>query len=183
MGGLGGAPEPQAKPKPRSPVHYLWAALIGRIYAVFPLTCAHCAGPLRIIGFITCSADIARLLEHIGVDAEASRITPARGPPLWHDCAAQEPGAGALGEPDGNMANQSPPTTPKIRRIGISTACGQVWHRKAASRVVLSLMWRSEFPRFCRPSAQTTWRAGLRAQPCPGAVVAFQVQQVHQSVR
>ncbi len=71
---------------------------------------------MRIIAFITYSADIARILEHIGVDAEAPRITPARGPPLWDDCAAQEPDEGALGEPDGDMANQSPPTYPEDQR-------------------------------------------------------------------
>ncbi len=95
---------------------YLWAALLARIYEVFPLTCPHCGGPMRIIAFITFSADIARILEHIGVDAEAPRITPARGPPLWDDCAAQEPGEGALGEPDGDMANQSPPDYPEDQR-------------------------------------------------------------------
>ncbi len=58
--------EPQVKPKPRSPVHYLWAALIARIYEVFPLICPHCGGTMRIIAFITYSADIARILEHIG---------------------------------------------------------------------------------------------------------------------
>ncbi len=114
--GLGGAAEPEAKPKPRFPAHYLWAALLARIYEVFPLTCAHCAGQMRIIAFITYSADIARILEHIGVDAEAPRITPARGPPLRDDCAAQKPDEGALGEPDWDMANQSPPDYPEDQR-------------------------------------------------------------------
>ncbi len=39
--------EAQAKPKPRSAAHYLWAALIARIYEVFPLICPHCGGPMR----------------------------------------------------------------------------------------------------------------------------------------
>ncbi len=120
LGWLGwGAPEPEARPKPHSPAHYLWAALIARTYEAFPLTCAHCAGQMRIIAFITYSADIAdiaRILEHIGVDAEAARITPARGPPLWDDYAAQESDEGALGEPDGDMANQSPPDYPEDQR-------------------------------------------------------------------
>ncbi len=47
---------------------------------------------MRIIAFITFSADIHKILEHIGVDSEAPRITPARGPPLWDDCGAQDPG-------------------------------------------------------------------------------------------
>ncbi len=78
--------EPQAKPKPRPPSHYLWAALIARIFEVFPLICSHCGGPMRIIALITFSADIDKILEHIGVDSVAPRITPARGPPLWDDC-------------------------------------------------------------------------------------------------
>ena len=45
--GVVGAPEPEAKPKPRSAAHDLWAALLARIYEVFPLTCARCAGAGR----------------------------------------------------------------------------------------------------------------------------------------
>jgi len=41
--------EPQAKPKPHSPSHYLWAALIARIYEVFALICPMCGGQMRII--------------------------------------------------------------------------------------------------------------------------------------
>jgi hypothetical protein len=108
-------PEPQAKPKPRPPSHCLWAALIARIYEVSPLLCPMCGGQMRIIAFITFSADIHKILEHIGVDPEAPRIAPARGPPLWDDCGAQESqeqweGAEAL--PDWDMANQSPPNYP-----------------------------------------------------------------------
>jgi hypothetical protein len=112
-------PEPQAKPKPRPPSHCLWAALIARIYEVFPLLCPTCGGQMRIIAFITFSADIHKILEHIGVDPEAPRIAPARGPLLWDDCGAQESqeqweGAEAL--PDWDMANQSPPNYPDDQR-------------------------------------------------------------------
>jgi hypothetical protein len=44
---------------------------------------------MRIIAFITFSADIHKILEHIGLDPEAPRITPARGPPRWDDRSAQ----------------------------------------------------------------------------------------------
>jgi hypothetical protein len=83
----------------RSPAHYLWAVLIARIYEVFPLLCPMCGGQMRIIAFITHSADIRQILEHIGADSEPPRIAPARGPPLWDDCDAQM-GEGAGGEPD-----------------------------------------------------------------------------------
>jgi hypothetical protein len=36
----------------RSPARYLWAMLIARIYAVFPLLCQHCGGEMRLIGFV-----------------------------------------------------------------------------------------------------------------------------------
>jgi hypothetical protein len=74
---------------PKRPAHYLWAVLMARIYEVFPLLCPICGGQMRIIAFITHSADIRHILEHIGVDAEPPRITPARGPPLWDGCDAQ----------------------------------------------------------------------------------------------
>jgi len=60
--GVAVQPGPPAKPKPRPPSHYLWAALIARIFEVFPLICPHCGGPMRIITFI---ADIHKILEHI----------------------------------------------------------------------------------------------------------------------
>jgi hypothetical protein len=49
---------------------------------VFQLLCPMCGGLMRIIAFITFSADVHKILEHIGVDAEAPRIAPARAPPL-----------------------------------------------------------------------------------------------------
>jgi len=53
VGGPGAAaqPVPQVKPKPRPPAHYLWAALIARIYEVFPLLCPMCGGQMRLIAF------------------------------------------------------------------------------------------------------------------------------------
>ena len=44
---------------------------------------------MRIIAVITFSADIHKILAHIGIEPEAPRITPARGPPLWDACGAQ----------------------------------------------------------------------------------------------
>jgi len=105
------------KPKPRSPSPYLWAALIARIYEVFPLLCPMCGGQMRIIAFITFSADIYKILEHIGVDPEAPRIAPARGPPLWEGGGAQGTGEVVEALPDWDLANQSPPDYPDDQRI------------------------------------------------------------------
>ena len=55
--------------------------LIARIYEVFPLLCPLCRGQMRIIAFITHSADIRQILEHTGVAPEPAHISPARGPP------------------------------------------------------------------------------------------------------
>ncbi|MCW2312232.1 hypothetical protein M2244_001973 [Rhodoferax antarcticus] len=71
---------------------------------------------IAFITFITFSADIHKILEHIGVDPEAPRITPARGPPLWDECGAQEMGEGVEAAPDWDLANQSPPDYPDDQR-------------------------------------------------------------------
>ena len=44
---------------------------------------------MRIIAFITHSAGIRQILDHIGVQTEPPRIAPARGPPLLAEADAQ----------------------------------------------------------------------------------------------
>jgi Putative transposase len=87
---------PEPVPSKRSPAHYLWAALIARIYEVFPLLCPICGGQMRIIAFITHSADIRQILDHLGVQSEPPNIAPARGPPLWEADAQWGEGGQAL---------------------------------------------------------------------------------------
>jgi len=48
-------------------------------------------------------------MEHIGVEPEALRITPARGPSLWEGEGAQEAGEGVEAEPDWDLPTRSPP--------------------------------------------------------------------------
>ena len=108
--------EPTQPVQPKRPAHYLWAVLIARIYEVFPLVCPICGGQMRIIAFITYSADIRQILEHIGVDAEPPRITPARGPPLWDGCDAPM-GEGVEVEPDWDEAAQPAPDFEVDQRI------------------------------------------------------------------
>ncbi len=109
-------PEPVQPALPKRPAHYLWAVLIARIYEVFPLLCPICGGQMRIIAFITHSADIRHILEHIGVDSEPPRITPARGPPLWDGCDAQM-GEGVDVAPDWDEAAQPAPDFEVDQRI------------------------------------------------------------------
>jgi hypothetical protein len=101
---------------PKRPAHYLWAVLIARIYEVFPLLCPMCGGQMRIIAFITQSADIRQILEHIGTDSAPPRIAPARGPPLWEGCDAQV-GEGSQIEPDSDLAAQSAPDYEMDQRV------------------------------------------------------------------
>ena len=82
--------------------------LIARIYEVLPLACPICGGQMRLIAFITDGAEVRQILEYIGVDAQAPRISPARGPPLWDDCDAPV-GEGVGVQPDWAMAAQAAP--------------------------------------------------------------------------
>ena len=56
--------------------------MIARIYEVFPLVCPICGGQMRLIAFITEGAQIRQILNHIGVDSQAPRISPARATAL-----------------------------------------------------------------------------------------------------
>jgi hypothetical protein len=107
-------PEPE-QPK-RAPAHYLWVVLIARIYEVFPLVCSICGGHMRIIAFITHSADIHRILVSLGVESEPPPIAPARGPPLWEDCDAHS-GEGTQIEPDWDLAAQPAPDYEVDQRV------------------------------------------------------------------
>ena len=77
--GGGGSPaqasqtEPVA-PKRASAARYLWAALIARIYEVFPLLCPQCGGQMNLIAFITDGPEVRKILKHIGVEPEAPRF-------------------------------------------------------------------------------------------------------------
>ena len=100
--------EPAQTVQPKRPAHYLWAVLMARIYEVFPLLCPLCSGQMRIIAFITHSADIGHILDHIGAETKPPRITPARGPPLWDDGDAQA-GEAVEPAPDWDEAAQPAP--------------------------------------------------------------------------
>ena len=65
--------------------------LIARIYEVFPLVCWHCRAEMRIIAFVTDTASVARILEHIGEPTRAPVLSPARGPPTWDEGFDQTP--------------------------------------------------------------------------------------------
>ena len=108
--------QPAEPVPPKRPAHYLWAVLIARIYEVFPLRCPNCGGQMRLIAFITHSADIRQILNHIGVESDPPHISPARGPLLWEDCDAQVDD-GVPSEPDWDLAVQPAPDYEVDQRI------------------------------------------------------------------
>jgi hypothetical protein len=56
------------------------AALLARIYEVFPLICPSCQTPLTFIAFLTDPEPIPHILAHIGEPTSPPLIHPARGP-------------------------------------------------------------------------------------------------------
>jgi hypothetical protein len=58
-----------------------WAALLARIYGVFPLICPTCQTPLTFIAFLTDPEPITPILAHIGEPTSPPLLHPARGPP------------------------------------------------------------------------------------------------------
>lgn len=71
---------------------------------------------MRIIAFITHSADTRKMLDHIGVPAAPPCISSARGSPQWEDCDAQA-GEGAQVEPDWDLAAQPAPDYEVDQRV------------------------------------------------------------------
>jgi hypothetical protein len=74
------APPPQP-PDTTSARPSRWAALLARIYEVFPLICPTCQEPLTFIAFLTDPEPITRILAHIGEPTSPPLVHPARGPP------------------------------------------------------------------------------------------------------
>ena len=69
-----------------------WAALLARIYEVFPLICPTCQAPLTFIAFLTDPEPITQILAHIGEPTSPPLLHPARGPPQTE--LAMEPNRG-----------------------------------------------------------------------------------------
>jgi hypothetical protein len=73
---------------------------------------------MRIIAFITHSVDIRQMLDHIGVDSEPPRLSPAREPPLWDECDADaQRRETAQAGPDWDLAGQPAPDYEVDQRV------------------------------------------------------------------
>lgn len=57
-----------------------WAQRLKRVFAIEIETCQRCGGQLRVIASIEAPPVIARILEHLGRDADTS---PARSSTIW----------------------------------------------------------------------------------------------------
>jgi hypothetical protein len=97
----GGSAERAAGTVRRTYAASLWAMLLARIYEVFPLVCPHCGAPMRIIAFLTDTASVTRMLQHLGEPTQPPPVSPARGPPQWEESFDQSPVYDpSQGEPD-----------------------------------------------------------------------------------
>jgi hypothetical protein len=65
-----------------------WASLLRRTFEVDVLACAHCGGRLRVLSVITEPGPVRRILEHLGLDADAPPVARARDPTDERDEAA-----------------------------------------------------------------------------------------------
>jgi predicted Zn-ribbon and HTH transcriptional regulator len=74
------APAPQP-PDTTSARPSRWAALLARIYEVFPLVCPTCQTHLTFIALLTDPEPISQILVHIGEPTSPPLLHPARGPP------------------------------------------------------------------------------------------------------
>jgi hypothetical protein len=78
-----------ATARARSAAVRMWAALLARIYEVFPLVCPNCKGDpstglrtgMRLIAFITERSSIDQILSHLGEPTVPPTIAAARAPP------------------------------------------------------------------------------------------------------
>ena len=59
--------------------------LLARSYEIFPLTCGHCGGEVRLIAFVTEVVPIREVLRHIGEPTKPPRIHRPRAPPQWSE--------------------------------------------------------------------------------------------------
>ena len=110
---------PRLQPPDTSPSQTSrWAALLARIYEVFPLICPACLTPLTFIAFLTDPEPITQILAHIGEPTSPPLLHPARGPPQTEldmggtGGEAEEPAQGSF--PDNlNQTPQFDPTEPE----------------------------------------------------------------------
>jgi hypothetical protein len=83
----------QASPRRRSSPS--WGRMIAKVYQVDPLLCTRCGQRMSIVGFVTDSVAIGRILDHLGLGAPQRQEKP---PPIREIARVAEHGEG-WGEP------------------------------------------------------------------------------------
>jgi len=84
----------------RRPASRSWALLVARLHGSWPLQCARCGRPMRILAFILDPVVIRKILRHVGEEANPPPVAPARGPPQGTFEFAQDPAQVAWPEID-----------------------------------------------------------------------------------
>ena len=58
--------------------------MIAKVYQVDPLICARCGKRMSVAGFVTDTATVGRILDHLGLSAPAAETPPPAGdlPPV-----------------------------------------------------------------------------------------------------
>jgi hypothetical protein len=74
--GSGNVVDAVPPPPERAALRRRWANLIRRVYEVDPLVCPRCGAEMRVIGFITETKVIKRILDHIPKRDRVSRSPP-----------------------------------------------------------------------------------------------------------
>jgi hypothetical protein len=60
----------EAAPPPRRRCSSTWARLIAKVFQADPLVCRRCAGPLRVVAYVTDALAIRQILEHLDLSPE-----------------------------------------------------------------------------------------------------------------
>ena len=85
--------------KPRRRASPSWGRLIAKVYQVDPLVCTRCGKHMSVVAFVTDSAAIEKILDHLGLsNPEAEKPPPPR--PEMLRVAEEGDGWGVPGEWD-----------------------------------------------------------------------------------
>jgi len=72
---------PAPAPAGERPRRLPWSELLRRVYGLDLRRCQRCAGPLRVLAYLTDLAVVAAILRHLGLPATPLAAAPPRGPP------------------------------------------------------------------------------------------------------